>query len=119
MKSIEERIAKFISDRDLVVLRERKTGRALNVSYTEDGLKYTTSLGGKLLYFNDAWLKVLYRDNQPYFVGVQGDLEKSKLVYVEKFIPTNKSNLRDQIAEYTWTDKAYRLLLTQTVSVEA
>lgn len=54
VKAIEERIAKFISDRDLLVLREKKTGRALNVSYTEDGLKYTTSLSGRLIYFTDA-----------------------------------------------------------------
>lgn len=54
MKAIEERISKFIEDRNLVVLREKRSGRALNVSYTEDGLKYTTSLSGKLPYFNDA-----------------------------------------------------------------
>ena len=117
MDPIKERIKRFIADRDLVVLRDGRTGKALNVSYTEDGLKYTTSLGGQLLYFKNARLKVITRDNQTTFVGVEGDLEKSKSVYVEKFVPTDKKNPRDQIAEYTWTDKAYRLLLAQNEDV--
>lgn len=53
MNNIEPRLATIIADRDLVVLRH-KTGRALAVSYTEDGLKYATSLTGKLLYFKSG-----------------------------------------------------------------
>lgn len=38
MKSIEPWIKSFIQDRNLVVMRTKK-GQALNVSYTEEGLK--------------------------------------------------------------------------------
>lgn len=38
MKSIEPWIKSFIQDRNLKVMRTKK-GKALNVSYTEEGLK--------------------------------------------------------------------------------
>lgn len=120
MNIIEPRISKIIEDRNLVVLRDKQTHRALNVSYTEDGLKFTTSLWGNLLYFKKASLKIFYEDNRPVFVGVHGpNLEKSDKVYVEKFVPRNDLPPAHQIAEYTWTDKAYRLILNQTVEVDA
>lgn len=39
MRKIEPWIRSFVSDRDLVVLRQTKDNKALNVSYSEDGLK--------------------------------------------------------------------------------
>lgn len=131
IEPINPRIKQFIVDRNLYVLRDAKTGNALNVSYSEDGLKWTTNAAGKLLYYQNGMLapkinvKKSTRNNElvfDYVTIVPRDgqtLRKSNRVYVEKFIPTDRNTLREQIAEYTWTDKAYRLLVLNAPSFEA
>lgn len=39
LKSLEPRMKGFIGDRNMYVLRDSKTGVALNTSFTEEGLK--------------------------------------------------------------------------------
>lgn len=84
----------------LYVLRH-KDGTALNVSYTEDGLKWTCNKRGKALYYKNAFI-----------AGgrIVGDFTPSPDVYVEKFVPVNHSAYFKQMAESTWVDKAVRLV---------
>jgi hypothetical protein len=41
----------YISGYNLKVLREKETGIAVNVSYTEDGLKWSTNKVGKYVMY--------------------------------------------------------------------
>ncbi|MCB0370625.1 hypothetical protein [Mesotoga prima] len=113
MDAIEPRIARFISDQGFYVLRDKATGIALNVSYTPEGLKWTMAPNGsgKLIFFRKAHLIRHYNKTtlQPTKVEIGGDVRPSNKVYVEKFIPTNQPTNRAQKAEYTWTDKAYKM----------
>ncbi len=101
LKPIERGIASFIKDRNLVVLRDKRTGAALNVSYSEYGLTWTTNKVGRLLYFTKAFLKNGKK---------VGDLTKSPNVYVERFVPRDHNSTMSQVAEYTWVKKATHLL---------
>lgn len=105
MRTIEPRIRSFIKDNHLYVLRSRKTGKALNVSYTREGLKWTTSNYGKLLFYTNA--RIERHKNR---LEIVGDLTPSDAVYIEEFIPLDNKNLKVQISEIQWTDKALRLL---------
>jgi len=112
---IDKVIGQFIKDKKMYVLRDRKTGRALNTSYSEDGLKWSTSANGKLIYYKNAiisreWIKDSTGEWAVKSVNITGDLTPNPDVYVEPFTPTNHSNIRQQIAEYTVVSKAYRLL---------
>lgn len=131
MYVLDNRISRFITDKKMYVLRDRKTGVALNASYSEDGLKWTTNNRGKLLYYENAKLgstvdlrrslekgetiithiSVMSNDHTP--------LRKSNDVYVEQFIPMNQSTIKGQVAEYTWADKAYHLALLNAEAFEA
>lgn len=101
MKPIEKSILSFIRDRKLYVLRDKRTHTALNVSYSEDGLRWTTNKVGRLLYFKKAYLTS---------GRMVGDLSPSEEVYVEKFVPRNHERTASQVAEYTWIKKATHLL---------
>lgn len=101
LKQIERGIATFIKDRNLVVLRDRRSNAALNVSYTEDGLKWTTNKVGRLLYYNKAFLSS---------GRMVGDLSPSKAVYIERFVPRDHPTSSAQVAEYTWIKKGTHLL---------
>ena len=112
LERIEPRIANFVADQEFYVLRDSLTNKALNVSYTEDGLKWTTNATGKLIYFRNAKVQVNYDKNYlPVSTQFVGDTRPSNKVKVEKFIPTNHAFAKAQIAEYTWVDKAYRLAI--------
>lgn len=122
IRPVDINITNFIRDRDLVCLRSKKTGNALGVSYTEEGLKWCTSASGRLIYYKNAKisksidLKRSIFEGKDYITGCSiisnndRQLERSDEVYVEKFIPTNRPNLRSQLAEYSAIDRAYRML---------
>lgn len=101
LKPIEKGIASFIKDRNLMVLRDKRSGAALNVSYSEYGLTWTTNKVGRLLYYNKAFLSSGKK---------VGDLKPSPHVYIEKFVPRNHTSTSSQVAEYTWVKKATHLL---------
>lgn len=101
MKLLDYSLTKLISDRCIFVLRRRRDNVALNVSYSEDGLKMTTNKVGKLLYYKKAFLTSGKK---------VGDLSPANDVYVEKFEPRNHASAAAQIAEYTWVKKATHLL---------
>lgn len=92
----------FVYGKNLMVLRRKKDKVALNVSYTEVGLKFTCNKNGKLLYFKKAFMK-----NGKF----EGDLVKSDDVYVERFFPSTPvgSSRNYTIAECTWLVKALHL----------
>lgn len=131
MYVLDNRIARFITDKKIYVLRDKKTGMALNASYTEDGLKWTTNNRGKLLYYENARLgsminlKRSLEKGEPIVTNVYiesndfSPLRKSNDVYVEQFVPTNQSTIKGQVAEYTWADKAYHLALLNAETFEA
>lgn len=74
---------------------------ALNVSYSIEGLKWTTNKVGKLIYFKNAFL------HTGRWVG---DLTPSSFVYAEIFDPKDHASDAAQVAEYTWIKKATHLL---------
>lgn len=115
----------WVAKNELCVLRNEK-GVALNVSYTEEGLKWTCNKYGRSLYYRDAYVvngKIVGKDLRP-----------SKSIRVEKFVPTNfdpyvrdssgepivdnqtgnnvlhSGNVFKQSAEATWVEKAIRLI---------
>lgn len=100
MKPLEKNLVRFISDRNLKILRDKR-GTALNVSYTEDGLKWTTTIVGRLPYFKNA---VLVSGR------MVGDLTPSTEVTVEDFVPYDHPSPGAQIAEYAAIKKATHLL---------
>jgi hypothetical protein len=95
----------------MYALRDMKTKRALNVSYSEEGLMWSTNATGKLIYFENAHLQRVYdKEGNITNVRIGGNLNLNPNVYVEKFVPSNQPTTKGQITEYTWTSKAYRLL---------
>lgn len=116
IEPIDKVIGQFIKDKKMYVLRDKATGRALNTSYSEDGLKWSTSANGRLIYYKNAIISREWKKDYgtgEWTVGsvsITGDLTPNPDVYVEQFVPTNHSNIRQQIAEYTVVSKAYRLL---------
>jgi hypothetical protein len=125
MARIYPNIRQFIDDKKLVVLREKGTDKAVNSSFSEYGLQFTTDTSGNYIYFMNA--KPVVVGSKVEFVG---DTRPSDKYYVEHFVPKDREDPRDdlsiprdrffkrkisaylrlQVAEYMWTDKAYRLL---------
>lgn len=95
-------------------------GKALNVSYSEDGLKWTLNNYGKLLYYKSTKLSMRDKDGRMMYVPVfKGDMVKSNRVFVEPFVPRDhiiggKINKTSQKVEYFWCNKAQRLLYVST-----
>lgn len=89
----------YIHGKNLMVLRRKSDKMALNVSYTEDGLKWTANKLGRALFYKRAFI------SQGKFIG---DLTPSNNVYVERFYPTSPSGAsKDYVAaECTWLTKA-------------
>lgn len=96
-------------------VREKTTivypGKALGVSYSEEGLKYVCNNRGDMLYFKDALYSDINSWNSP-------TLKRSNKVYVEDFVPmdhivkNHKGEYLDknnQTSEIMATDKALRL----------
>lgn len=107
IREINTEIVKYLSNNNLYVLRRKKDGVALNVSYTPEGLIWTCNKLGKALMFKNTIIQY------GKFVGPRngdGKLIPDPSVYVEKFIPTNKPTESAQVAECTWVAKAMKLL---------
>lgn len=103
VKDIEPWVITFLGANNLKVLRRKKDGMALNVSYTEDGLKWTSNKVGRALYYKDGVIKE---------GKIVSSMEKSNEVYVEKFVPSNRKTAHAQSAECLWIHKAMKLLYT-------
>ncbi len=119
MKLVEPWLQSIIKDNEFVVLRDKRTKKALHVSYTEDGLKWALDpRTSKSLYFKDAYLSHGR-------VGGEGwnglfRKERDPNTIVEKFIPMNHVRTRKDGIEYVDTvnqslefkavDRALRML---------
>ena len=91
MHQIDPKAIDYLSKGNLMVLRAADTGILLNVSYSEDGLKWTVDKSGRSLYFDKKG-------------------NKSSKVYSEKFVPRNHNNISAQLAEFFGVHKGYKLL---------
>lgn len=92
-----------------MVLRD-KDGTAINVSYSESGLKWTTLAGRTdLIFYKDAKLKH-QKLGSFYLPYIDGDTSKSPNYRVEKFIPTDQKTGYQQKMEFRAIDKALKLL---------
>jgi hypothetical protein len=118
----------LIKSNDLYVLRSSLNDRALNVSYTEEGLTYTLDNQGKFIFFKNAWVST-----QNGYLIFKGDTRLNNKVYVEKFIPRNFLTCKKEVnsegkeievctgpinlqkAEYTFMNKALKLLTYNTL----
>lgn len=105
LDNIDPKVVTFLSGYELYALRA-PNGRILNVSYTEEGLKYTLSRDGRYIYFKNAQLVLDYKTNRLYF---KGNTAKNPSLTVERFIPKNHSIVSNQLAEYRFVYKALRL----------
>lgn len=85
----------------MVCLRDRKSGRILGLSYTEEGLKWTANKSGRLLYFNGAVLKPSLQG-----VVVVGDTSPSSKVVVEPYVRKRHKNSFENNFEEFWACKA-------------
>jgi hypothetical protein len=68
----------------MIVLRQKKDRKAINVSYTEVGALYSTDTRGRFVAFIDA--KVKYVPNSK-FVQIEGDTRLSPDYLLEEFVP--------------------------------
>lgn len=92
-------------------------GKALNVSYTVEGLKWTASKT-RLHYFkNNVRLETQTYESKGELkvkVVMVGDMTMSPNVYIERFIPRDhvvdgRLDRDAQVSEFLWVDKALRM----------
>jgi hypothetical protein len=85
----------------MVVLREKRTNKPLNVAFTEEGLQWTANKSGRAIYFRSA----VFRNGK-----IEGkDMRVSPFVYVEKFKPNLDPSNRFIKEELLWLKKAEML----------
>lgn len=101
IREISPELIDHIRRQNLWVLRRKKDGYALNVSYSVYGLQWTCNKLGRALMYRRAFISK---------GRLIGDLAPSKDVYVEVFVPRNHDTEAAQVAEFTWVDKALRLI---------
>jgi len=104
IREIEPWVITFIGATNLWVLRRKKDGAALNVSYSEEGLKWSCNKTGRAIYFQKGYIRG----------GKLPEGIMSAEVYVERFKPGNKKSQFLQQAECTWIGKALRLMYFQS-----
>lgn len=107
IREIQPWVKDYVTKNKLRVLRRKKDGVALNVSYTDFGLSWTANKSGRLLMYKRAFVV------KGKFIGLrdkEGNLIKDDSVYCEDFIPTDKKTEYAQVAECTWVAKAMKLL---------
>jgi hypothetical protein len=101
-------IIDFVKDYNLVVLRDKKTNRAYNVSFTNRGLHYTTYSSDFIYFINP---KIIRTDDFFYINGeINSKYEILKFIPMDHYNKDGSINLSNQIAEYKMVDKALRLL---------
>ena len=94
-KEYHDFVKQEVVKENLLVLREKGTGKALGVSYTEDGLKTLANKTGRYIYFKNV------NNIKDIPKGI-----KSDKVYVEKFIPREFNNSFLNKTEAHWIECA-------------
>jgi hypothetical protein len=120
LNPLEPWIKQFIKDRGLKVMRRKDNRIALNVSYSEDGLRWTANNRRKLFYYKNAELRHKKVGDMwlPYAHPLSPDgLQKSDSIIIEDFVPEDhyypngeKLIPKLQVAEYLWSNKGLKLL---------
>lgn len=101
IREIDRSAVDYLSNLQLVVLRNKRTGMAIDVSYTIEGLKWSVNKLGISNYYANAKFEK---------GRITGDnLTINPNVVVEKFIPRNHTTEKSQSAEYSCINKAYKL----------
>lgn len=108
VQQIDPRAVEMIEKMNLYCLRDVRSNKLLDVSYTPDGFKYTTNDFGRLIYFTKARLQLVMVKDKKYLLP-KGNLSISPNVIVEKFVPINHRHPKLQIAEYFGVNKAFKL----------
>ena len=107
---IDQWMIDYLKGYNLKVLRDKKDNTAINVSYTEAGLRWTTNKGGKLIYFKSP--KKFISTDYATVIGAEINSD----IITEPFIPynhyktENEFDVRKQLAELYIIDKAMRLV---------
>lgn len=111
---ISELDQQLIKEANLVCLRNKKTGKVENVSYTESGLVYTFDKIGLPLYYKHP--ATVYTSSGYFTPQFRGTMELNPNMIVEQFIPKNhidesgRMNYGAQSAEVFFLAKALRLM---------
>jgi len=111
---ISELDQQLIKEANLVCLRNKKTGKVENVSYTEGGLIYTFDKIGLPLYYKHP--NTIFTSAGYFTPQFRGTMELNPNMIVEKFIPKNhidesgRMNYGAQSAEVFFLAKALRLM---------
>lgn len=119
MNTITEKTINDVTLQKMFCLRDVRTHKVLNVSFTEDGLKWTLDHNGNLIYFKSGRIAQRYDKNYN-IIGLyfKGNLTPSSRVYVEEFIPKNHSLPYSQTAEYQGIHRSYKMnyIIAESVS---
>jgi hypothetical protein len=108
MKDWSLYVSQYVTDCDIQVLRDTWDNRAINVSYTKEGLLNTTSSStGTLICYRDAKLQL--NDGK---LEKTGDLRPNPNVYITKFKPKTFNQKRLNNMEIAMINKALRMLYT-------
>jgi hypothetical protein len=105
---------RIITEGNLVCLRNKKTGRVENVSYSEQGLTFTFDKIGLPLYYK--YPNTVYTSSGYFTAQFKGTMEKNPNMLAEQFIPKNhvdetgRMNYGAQSSEVFFVAKALRLL---------
>jgi len=91
----------------MFVLRLRKDGRILGMSYTEDGLRWVTNKVGKCIYYKNARLKQVNGQTI-----LWGDTSPNPMVIVERYRYKKHEDKRIQYYEDYWRKVYYQKLYT-------
>jgi len=100
IREISEKVKDIIKNNNLVVMREKSTGKALGLAYTEEGLRATANKNGVYLYCKG-------RVNN-YFDALSA--KKSDKIIVEKFVPKQFDNPTLSKIEMHWVEAAIKKL---------
>lgn len=102
---IPKQLTAYIANNRLRVLRSKHNNRALNVSFSDEGLMYSMSNQAKFILFKNAWVQLI-GDR----LVLKGNLALNDKVYIEDFVPRVFDEANLQKAEFTFIDKALKLL---------
>lgn len=97
---IKKEIVEFISNNNLLIMRDKKTHKGLGISYSEDGLRTIANKNGVYLYCKGRVNNLSDALKAP----------KSENVIIEKFIPQNFNNEQLNKCEMLWVDSALKKL---------
>jgi hypothetical protein len=119
LEPISQWVRSYVSGQKLVVLRSKKNDKPIEISFSEDGLKWVVDTKGKFIFFRDASPKLVRTVKGQFLKFVansNGGLQPSEDYYIETFIPKDhyrnngKLSVYLQGSEYLMCKKALSIL---------